>query len=64
MSELSSAARDVLRQLQKHPRGAGNVASKLGVGELCRLGLAEWREHGVDPTEPKERGVYALTEIN
>ena len=64
--DWTAAKRDVYRQLSKHPRGAGNVASKVGVWGLCERGLAEWREDGIDPTEPKERGVYALvgTRIN
>jgi hypothetical protein len=44
--ELSPAAIDVLGQLYTNgPTWDGNVASKMGRGELCQAGLA-WHEHG------------------
>lgn len=43
---LSSAAKDVLGQLfMRGPTWDGNVASKVGRGELCRAGLA-FHAHG------------------
>ena len=50
---LSSAAVEVLGQLYvSGPTWDGNVASKVGRGELCCAGLA-WHEHGYASLTPE-----------